>query len=473
MKLKNEEIEIKKLISNKEGYSEIQKYLNLNKEELKKFSDKFISKLKEYEEKNMFINKAKKDQIKKAIKDRKLIYSVKDNICTSSIKTTAGSKILENYNPMFDAKVIDDIGGFVLGKTNMDEFGFGGFGINSGYSTTKNAWNDDYTSGGSSSGSGVYSSIFPFFSIAESTGGSISSPAAFNGVIGFTPSYGMISRFGLISYANSLDKIGFTGRYIKDIEAIFKLVTENKDDRDATNIVKNKEKDKIKKIAIIDELCDVEDDVLLNFKNTINKIKGEDYQFEKISVPLLKYSVSAYYILSTAEASTNLNKYCGLRFGKMGNWMKNYNEYFKEIRTKYLGEEAKRRIILGTFTRMQGYKDKYYEKAQKIRKKMILEFKEIFEEYDAFINPTMPINVPKIKEINKLTPKETYKMDMCTVPSNLMGLPHISLPSSNHSKGKMPKGIQITTKRYNDFSLLDFAKDYEKKFKPKFKEVWF
>ncbi|MFW6025255.1 MAG: amidase family protein [Candidatus Woesearchaeota archaeon] len=460
---------IKELIKDIKGESEIEKYFNLDQKSLNEFKNKFLSKLKEHENKNIFINLKKSESIKKAIDKKELIYPVKDNVCTKDLPTSAGSKILEDYNPMINAEVITNIGGYVLGKTNMDEFGFGGFGINSGYKTPKNAWDLDYSAGGSSSGSGSYSAIFPFITIAESTGGSISSPAAFNGVIGFTPTYGMISRFGLISYANSLDKIGFTGRYAKDIEIAYRLSIKEKDEKDPTNIKRNKNK-KIKKIAIIKELCEVDDETHKNFRNTINKLKKEGYQFEEVSVPLIKYSISAYYILSTAEASTNLNRYCGLRFGKMGNWMKNYDDYFKEMRTKYLTDEAKRRIIIGTFTRMHGYKNKFYQKAQKIRTKMINEFNQMFKEYDAFINPTMPISAPKLDEISKLSAKETYKMDLCTVPSNLMGLPHISLPMKTND---MPNGIQITTSRYNDLSLFDFARDYEEVTEKKFVEEWF
>ncbi len=464
--------EILDIESKIEGKSEIISYLNLKEKEKSEFKEKFLDKIKEYENKNIFINKRSNKEIKEAIENKELIYSVKDNICTKDIPTTAGSKILEGYNPQVNAEVIDNIGGFVVGKTNMDEFGFGGFGVNSGYNHTKNAWDDKKTSGGSSSGSGVYSALFPFFSVAESTGGSISSPAAFNGVLGFTPSYGVISRFGLISYANSLDKIGFTGRYTKDIEIAFRLAIKNKDEKDPTNKVKkvNKKNKEIKKIAIIKELCDVEEDIFSEFKNKLKDLKDQNYEFEKISVPILKHAISTYYILSTAEASTNLNRYCGLRFGKVGNWMKDYNEYFKEIRTKYFTDEAKRRVIIGTFTRMHGYKDKYYQKAQKIRTKMIMEFEKIFEDYDAFINPTMPIKVPDIDKINTLTPKETYKMDLCTVPSNLMGLPHINLPIKVNN---YPNGIQVTTKRYNDLMLFDLARDFEKTSKIKFKEEWF
>jgi len=448
--------------------SEIRRFLDLEKNEKEEFAYKIIETLEKYKHKNIFITLEKYEKIVEAIKKGKIVYSVKDNIVTKNFRTTAGSLILKDYYSGFDAYIIRNIStklnGEVIGKTNMDEFGFGTFGINSAYGITKNAFDNSLVSGGSSSGSGVYSQIFPFFSVAESTGGSITSPAAFNGIIGFTPTYGLISRFGLISYANSLDKIGFFTRNPYDLELLVKNIS--KDERDPTNHAKLNRPKKISKIAIIREMTSNNNKQFYNF---INRIQNNfNIQIDEVSFKELEFAIPCYYIISTAEASTNLNKFCGLRYSNIEKpWLYSYNDYFKMIRTKYFGEEAKRRIILGTFVRMYGFKDKYYIKALKVRTSIINGFKQILNKYDAIAAPSMPIKPLSIKKVKKLKPIQHYMIDKLTIPPNLAGLPQLSYPISIDS------GVQFITDHYNDLSLIEFSKQLYEIKAIKYVKKWF
>jgi aspartyl-tRNA(Asn)/glutamyl-tRNA(Gln) amidotransferase subunit A len=381
--------------------------------------------------------------------------SVKDAICTKGIRTTAGSKILENYIPPFDAHVIEKIKkvGYLIGKTAMDEFGFGTFCMNCAFGIPKNPLDTRRSCGGSSGGAACLTSALPknipHIAIAESTGGSISAPAAFCGVVGITPTYGRVSRYGLIDYASSLDKIGIIGKNCFDAAyGLTKIAGFDK--RDSTSIdqkeedyTKSLEKDPSKmRIGIPKEyFVGVDEEVSQEIWRQIKKLESLGVKYEEFSLPSTKYALPAYYIIAVSEASTNLAKFCGIRYGESLEIKEGYNEYFSKVRGKYFGTEAKRRCIMGTFYRKAGYRDKYYLKALKIRGHLINEFKSAFQKYDCLVTPSMPIISPKFTEIAELTPMQNYAMDILTVGPNLCGVPHLSVPVGR-SQG-MPIGLHI------------------------------
>ncbi len=389
-----------------------------------------------------------------------LPISVKDCICVRNVESTAGSKILKGYKPTFNATVIDKLieaGAIIIGKTSQDEFGFGGFSTNTGLDleTPLNPFDKKRATGGSSGGSAAITQLatFPHVSIAESTGGSIVNPASFCGVYGLCPTYGLVSRYGLIDYANSLDKIGPMTKYQEDLEPVLKTI-QGHDPKDSTSLKESIKKDKsIKKIAVIKESLNVDKEV----KDLILK-KLENIDYKEISLPLnAKYAIPTYYLLATSEASTNLAKLSGMRYGQEDNPTKqSFSEYFTKIRSKNFGKEAKRRIIIGTFARMAGYRDAYYIKATKVRTMLIEEYKKTFQKYDLILNPTMSILPPKFEDIKKLTPLQNYMLDALTVPANLAGLPHISI-NAGSSKDKLPVGLMATANHLEENKLLEFS----------------
>ena len=424
----------------------------------------FISQLKQANERLNAFNFI--DENKKSGK----IISVKDNICVKGMPATASSKILQGYVPGFNATAVqrlENSGFSVIGKTNMDEFGFGSFGLNSEH-PAKNPFNEEYVAGGSSSGSAVATALIKeHVSIAESTGGSISAPAAFCGVVGLTPTYGAISRYGLIDYASSLDKIGFIGKSADNLRDVMEKTvgSDPKDTTSLSNVISNKNPHKL---YVIDNLVEnIDESIKDRFEDLLAKLSAKDYEIEHVNVDYLEYSVPAYYILSMSEASTNLAKYQGFKYGfKVKDFSLNYNEFFMSAR-KQFGKEAKRRVILGTFIRSKSIKQRYYEKALAIRHAIIARMKKFLN--DGFIiMPSMPIFTPKISEVSDISPVEAYSMDMLTVPPNLCGFPHMSFPYF-YEKG-MPLGAQIITDHFNDYSLLDFLSEWESGFKYKFKE---
>ena len=397
-----------------------------------------------------------------------LPVSVKDCICTKGIESCAGSRILKGYVPPFDAtsvRRIKDDGGNIIGKTNQDEFGFGTFSTNSGYGIPRNPHDMERTCGGSSGGSGGLTAALkmPHISLAESTGGSITAPAAFCGVVGLTPTYGLVSRYGLIDYANSLDKIGVISRTVRDAALMLSIIAGH-DERDMTSLPMQRmnytrhidEGAKGLSIGVPKEYFhNVDDAIEKDVWSAIKKLESEGATYKEISLPHTKYSLAAYYIIATSEASTNLAKYCGMRYGIHSKLEGNFNEYFSEVRTEGFGDEAKRRIILGTFARMSGYRDQYYMKAMKIRTLVIEDFKKAFRGVDVIAAPSMPVMPPRFSEIEKLTPSQQYQMDVLTVPSNLAGIPAITVPC-----GKMT-GLHILGNHLHEGTVIRAASAYE------------
>lgn len=408
-----------------------------------------------------------------------LPISVKDSICVQGKLSSAGSRILENYTPPFDATAVErakNAGSTFIGKTNMDEFGFGTFSTNCAFETPKNPWDKERSAGGSSGGAAVVTSAidYPHVALGQSTGGSISCPASFTGVVGLTPTYGLVSRYGLISYANSLDKIGPLGKSVFDV-ALMMDVIKGEDYRDQTTVSRQqgslhgslKAKVEGKKIGVIKELIEYEGvnpKVRDNFWNSLKKLEELGASYELISMPTLKkeFSIPAYYIISMAEASTNLAKYSGIRYGlEKTPDKKSFNQYFKEVRSEGFGQEAKRRILLGSYTRKAGYRDQYYLKALKVRRKAIEEYKEKFKRFDLLASPSMPNVAPKLSEIAKLNPIDIYAMDVMTVGPNLAGMPHLSLPNG-FVKG-LPTGLHLIGDHFQEQEVLNAGYALEKK----------
>ena len=402
-------------------------------------------------------------------------FVAKDAICTKNVTSSAGSKILQNYKPVFDATVIRRLkqeGAQFYGKTHQDEFGFGTFSTNCAFETPRNPHDPERVVGGSSGGAGAVPAATetPIISIGESTGGSITNPAAYNGVIGITPTYGRVSRNGLIDYANSLDKIGVLSQ---DIELVAKglEVIAGHDENDQTTSEKEvpeysklEEKEDLK-LAIPKqyiELDGLQEGVRENFQESVKQLEEQRAKVEKVDMPLLSadYALPSYYILAMAEASTNLAKMSGIRYGLEMDPedFEDYNEYFSQVRTEGFGEEAKRRIMIGTYTRQAGYRDQYYIKAAKVRTKIINQFKQVFKEYDAIISPSMPNIAPKIEDAKDMAPEEIYAMDTLTVGPNLAGMPMISVP--NGKTKEMPTGLHIVGNHFEEEKILDMAYTY-------------
>ncbi len=398
-----------------------------------------------------------------------LPISVKDCLCTKGLRTTAGSKILNNYIPPFDATAVSrslSEGAFLIGKTAMDEFGFGTFSTNCAYSIPKNPSDPERSCGGSSGGAGCVSAAadFPHVAIAESTGGSITAPAAFTGTVGITPTYGRVSRWGLIDYANSLDKIGVMGKEVYDVALVLSAIS-GEDPLDSTSHGGGRE-DFTKslkggiagmKIGVPKEYFGegVDERISALVWKRIKELEGEGAAYEEISFPLTKYSIPSYYLIAMSEASTNLSKYCGLRYGLHGELSGNFEEYFSKVRSEGFGDEAKRRVVLGTYARMAGFREAYYLKALKVRSKIINEFRGAFKRFDVIATPSMPVLPPKFSEIGGLTPIQGYMMDILTVAPNLAGMPMISLPAGRI--GGLPAGIHFIADQMGEDSLFRVA----------------
>jgi aspartyl-tRNA(Asn)/glutamyl-tRNA(Gln) amidotransferase subunit A len=407
-----------------------------------------------------------------------LPVTAKDNICVRGLQATAGSKVLEGYAPPFDSTAIarcKDDGAVILGKTNQDEFGFGTFCTNSGYQVPKNPLDPSRVTGGSSGGAaGLTAALnMPHIALGQSTGGSISCPAAWCAVVGLTPTYGLVSRYGLIDYANSLDKIGPIARSVHDVALLLSVIAGH-DPRDSTSLqhprhdytqfASRRELHGIK-IGIPKEYMEgLSKEVEKEFLRAIEELEGLGAACKDISLPHTPYALPAYYIIATAEASTNLAKYCGMRYGlhlnltsEASNKPLNFNEYFGKVRAEGLGEEAKRRVMLGTFARMSGYREAFYLRAMKIRTLVIQDFKKTFAKFDLLAAPTMPILPPKFSEVGKLEPTEVYAMDTLTVPPNLAGMPHLSLPV----KPRTPIGLHLIADHLQEGRLIEAAAAYE------------
>ncbi|MCD6568750.1 Asp-tRNA(Asn)/Glu-tRNA(Gln) amidotransferase subunit GatA [bacterium] len=396
-------------------------------------------------------------------------FAVKDNILTKGIKTTACSKILQNYIGVYDATVIrklKEAGAIILGKTNMDEFAMGSSTENSAFFPTKNPWDERRVPGGSSGGSAaaVAAQMVPF-ALGSDTGGSIRQPAAFCGIVGFKPSYGAVSRYGLIALASSLDVIGPLTLSVEDAEIVFRVIS-GKDDLDSTSYDLRACSLPKEKITVgIPQECfsqGLDSEIKENMEKTIEKLKAAEITIKTISLPLLPYSLACYYIILPAEASANLARYDGIRYSPLDTELEGNDllSLYYDTRGLGFGSEVRRRIVLGTFVLSRGYYEAFYKRAQKVRKLITEEYKRIFSEVDFIISPTTP-TLPFFLGEKKDDPLAMYLSDIFTVSANIAGVPAISIPSG-FSKEHLPIGLQITAPYGKDFLLLEFAKKIEK-----------
>ena len=416
-----------------------------------------------------------KDRLLKEGKARGLLFglpiAIKDNISTRNLKTTCGSKMLYNYIPPYDAtvvKLLKEEGAIILGKTNMDEFAMGSSTETSFFGPTRNPWDLERVPGGSSGGSAaaLASGETPL-ALGSDTGGSVRAPASFTATVGLKPTYGLVSRYGLIAYANSLEQIGPMGRTVRDVALLLNVISKH-DPYDGTSL-KVKRPDYLEsisklnnlhrrvKIAVVKEMFEegVSREVVAIVGSVVNKLVDEGFIVDEISIPIIKYALPTYYIIAMSEASSNLARYDGVRYGFRANVYGDWNEVFSETRGNGFGKEVKRRIIMGTFALSAGYFDQYYLKALKVRTLIIREFKKAFEKYSILISPTMP--TPPFKLGEKIAdPLAMYMSDIETVTANIVGIPAISIPAG-FAKGKLPVGIQLMANYLKEDLLLTMA----------------
>ncbi len=398
--------------------------------------------------------------------------AIKDNICTKGVRTTCASKMLENFIPPYDASVMKKIeatNAIILGKTNMDEFAMGGSTENSAFFITKNPVNLDKVPGGSSGGSAaaVAGKMAPI-SLGSDTGGSIREPASFCGIVGMKPTYGLVSRYGLVAFASSLDQIGPFSKTVRD-NAVLLTAIAGHDEMDSTSAnVENKDYEKalvndVKglKIGVPKEYFGegINEEVRASLEKAIEKYKGLGAEVEECSLPVTEYALPTYYIIACAEASSNLGRYDGIRYGYRTKNFESLKDIYKNSRTEGFGDEVKRRIILGTYVLSSGYYDAYYKKAQKVRTLVKKGFEEAFEKYDVLLTPTVPSVAFDIGSKSK-NPLEMYMTDILTVSINIAGVPAISIPCGKDSSG-MPIGMQLIAKHFNEETLYRAAYTFE------------
>jgi len=394
--------------------------------------------------------------------------AIKDNILIEGEPAASASKILENYRASYDATVIKKLksaGAVFLGKTNMDEFAMGSSTENSAFQITRNPADLDRVPGGSSGGSAAaVASGMAVAALGSDTGGSIRQPASFCGVVGLKPTYGAVSRHGVMSMASSLDQIGPIAKTVEDAEIIFNAI-KGQDQFDSTSVeYEDSEKQKPENLTIgLPEEYFIEGlgkEVSEAVNGTIEILKSRGYKFKKISLPNTKHALSCYYIIMPAEVSTNLARYDGIRYARIAEASaENLKQIYFTDRSKGFGKEAKRRIILGTFVLSSGYYDSYYLKAQKARTLIKKDFDKAFEEVDVILTPVSPTPAFKIGEKTD-NPLEMYLSDIFTIPVNLAGLPAISIPTKIN-KG-LPVGFQLIGKHFHETDILEIGKAYEK-----------
>ena len=475
-KIKNKEITIKDIVKAyndriEEKEKDVQAFVTVLKEESMKKAEEIDAKIKNKEITNELAG---------------IPIGIKDNMCTKGIKTTCSSRMLENFIAPYDATVIEKINNenmINLGKLNMDEFAMGGSTEYSYFKKTRNPWNLNKVPGGSSGGSAaaVASNMVPWV-LGSDTGGSIRQPAALCGVVGLKPTYGLVSRYGLVAFASSLDQIGPITKDVKDSAMLLNIIA-GYDEKDSTSSdVERKDyvkalKNDVKglKIGVPKEFFGegLNKEVRESLENAIKIYKEMGAEVEEISLDVAQYSLAAYYIIACAEASSNLGRFDGIRYGHRTKNYSNLRELFVNSRTEGFGEEVKRRIILGTYVLSSEYYDAYYKKAQQVRTLVMNEFDKAFEKYDVLLTPTSPTVAFDIGSKTK-DPLEMYLSDICTVSVNIAGLPGISIPCGVDGQG-MPIGMQLIGNKFKEETILNAAYTFEQKinfrekYKPEFK----
>ncbi len=396
---------------------------------------------------------------------------IKDNIVTEGLLTTCASKILANYNPIYDATVVTKLKkaqAVNIGKLNMDEFAMGGSNENSGFHVTHNPWNLDYVPGGSSGGSAAAVAAGEvYFALGSDTGGSIRQPAAYCGVVGLKPTYGLVSRFGLVAFASSLDQIGPITKNVEDAAYVLQAIA-GYDPMDSTSA----------NVDIPDYISALTGDVKGLRIGVPKQYLGQGIDpkvkdavmaalkvfeslgavWEEVSLPHTEYAIATYYIIASSEASSNLARYDGVRYGVRTEEADNLIDLYRKSRSEGFGQEVKRRIMLGTYALSSGYYDAYYLKAQKVRTLIKQDFDNVFEKYDIVLGPTTPTTAFKIGEQID-DPLTMYLNDICTIPVNLAGIPAISIPCG--LADGMPVGLQLIGKAFDESTVLRAAHAFE------------
>ncbi len=398
--------------------------------------------------------------------------AIKDNICMKNIKATCASRMLENFVSPYDAtviKLLEDSGAIIIGKTNMDEFAMGSSTETSYFKKTKNPFNTECVPGGSSGGSAAaVSADMAYAALGSDTGGSIRQPASYCSVVGLKPTYGLVSRFGLIAFASSLDQIGPFAKTVRDAAIMLNVIAgHDKLDTTSADIEKiDYTKSLINdatnlKIGVAEDFIKegLNEEVRGVYDNTIEKMKSLGASIVNIKLDYAKYSLATYYIIATAEASSNLGRYDGIRYGHRAENFEDLIDLYKKSRTEGFGNEVKRRILLGTYVLSSGYYDAYYKRAQQVRTLIIEDFKKAFEKCDVIVIPTAPKPAFKFGEKTS-NPLEMYLEDIYTVPVNMAGLPGISVPAGFSSKG-LPIGMQFIAKAFGEEKLFQAAYTFE------------
>lgn len=398
--------------------------------------------------------------------------AVKDNMCTQGIRTTCSSRILENFKPAYSAEAVINLekaGAVILGKTNMDEFAMGSTTETSAYGETRNPWNIDHVPGGSSGGScAAVSAGECFYALGSDTGGSIRQPSSFCGVTGLKPTYGTVSRYGLIAYGSSMDQIGPIAKDVTDCAVILEAIASH-DKKDSTSI---KREDYDFSSALVDDVkgmrigipkdylgdgldCEVKEAIL----EAAGVLKEKGAVLELFDLNLVEYAIGAYYVIASAEASSNLSRFDGVKYGYRAAEYEGLHQMYKKSRSEGFGEEVKRRIMLGSFVLSSGYYDAYYLKALRTKALIKQAFNKAFEKYDIILGPVAPATAPRLGE-SLQDPLKMYLGDIYTVSVNLAGLPGISVPCGKDSKG-LPIGLQLIGNCFQEKTIIRAAYSYE------------
>ena len=399
--------------------------------------------------------------------------AIKDNICTKGVKTTCASKILYNFKPPYDATVVEKLeraGAIVIGKANMDEFAMGSTTETSYFGETKNPWNTAHVPGGSSGGpAAAVAAEEAFYSLGSDTGGSIRQPSAFCGVTGIKPTYGTVSRYGLIAYGSSLDQIGPIARNVSDCAVALDIISGH-DKKDSTSLLREEYKfadalvDDVKgmKIGIPKGYfgAGLDEEVKNSILAAAEVLKEKGAIVEEFDLDAVDYAIPAYYVIASAEASSNLSRFDGVKYGYRTENFEGLQDVYKKTRSEGFGNEVKRRMMIGAFVLSSGYYDAYYNKALKVKARIKEGFDKAFAKYDIILGPTAPSTALKLGE-SLSDPLKMYLGDIYTVSVNLAGLPAISLPCGIDSKG-LPIGLQLIGRHFGEKDIIRAAFSFEK-----------
>jgi len=396
-------------------------------------------------------------------------FVVKDNFLAFGAPTTAASKMLENFSAPLQSTAVEKLeaeGAICIGKANLDAFAHGGSTENSAFGPTKNAIDTTRVAGGSSGGSAVVTAldIVPF-ALGTDTGGSIRQPASFNGVVGVKPTYGTVSRYGVVAMASSTDTIGCMTTNVEDAELVMGIMA-GRDERDMTTLLDffvSSEVKPTQKIGLIKEFMtgDVDEDVRARTLEYAEKLRAAGHEVNEVSLPIVKHTLAMYYIIVPAEISSNLARYDGIRYGHRAEGVKTLAELYGKTRDEGFLTENKRRIMIGSYVLSSGFFDAYYQQAQKARTLLVNEFNELFSQYDALLGPVAPTPAFKLGE-NTEDPIKMYLADIMTVPASLAGLPALSIPAGQSETG-LPIGIQLIGQRRSDAALFALVSSLEEK----------